>query len=242
MAEQRLIALGDILGFKDTILNTPLDRILDQHFGYFRKALQHSLLNLQGKTDVPDDIEALKQAAGLGLEWFSDTIILYTNDDTEHAELALIQTVTWLLFETMCYAPVRLRFGIDYGELYVSKNAGQIVGRGLIGAYELERTQCWAGGALTPAAAQHLRPSARDYLADYTVPVKEQRLATNVAVNWTLGIHLGFAVQFSRTKPKPTAADRLNRADIIEKWEHTIAFHNAVCEGCRTRRPTATQQ
>lgn len=76
MSQQRLIAIADILGFKETVLTTPLDQIINEHFRYMRRALHHTLGDLQGITGLPDDLPGLKRASGLGFEWFSDTIVL----------------------------------------------------------------------------------------------------------------------------------------------------------------------
>jgi class 3 adenylate cyclase len=115
MTERRLIAVADILGFKNTILTTPLDRVVKDYFGYFRRAIQHTL-EQQGWPDPPEDFDELRTRARLGMEWFSDTLILHTKDDSDDATRNLLQTVNWLLFETMYFAPIRLRIGIDYDE------------------------------------------------------------------------------------------------------------------------------
>lgn len=231
MTQRRLLALADILGFKKTILTTPLDVVVQTYFGYFRKAIQHTLQQ-QGWPDVPEDFDDLKAHARLGMEWFSDTLILYTNDDTDDAVRNLVQTVNWLLFETMYYPTVRLRVGIDYDELHVSTNAGQIVGKAVVGAHELEKQQQWSGGALTEAAAGRLTDDARHYVVEYPVPVKNPAHSSRVAVNWTQGVHLGLNIEFAASRRDPNEADR---ADVVEKWRNTITFHERVCVACHGR-------
>jgi hypothetical protein len=231
----RLIALGDILGFKHTVLTTPLQEILTNHFGYFRRALTHTLGDLQGLTDVTD-IASLKQRTGLGFEWFSDSIVLYTKDDAPASKTALVATANWLVFEAIFHAGVRLRFGIDFGELHVDENAGHLLGSALVGAHELERQQRWTGGAFTPRAAAQLPAEARHYLADYEVPVKDSSFATRAALNWTLGVHYNLKLDYSRSKPEPTAEDREAHRDIVDKWENTRAFHRTLCTACAPRR------
>jgi hypothetical protein len=229
--DERLIALGDILGFKDTLRTTPLATVVNEYLGYFRKALQHTL-QLDGWPTAPLEFPDLQSKAKIGLEWFSDTIILYTTDESNAAALNLISTVTWLLFETMYHPSVRLRFGIDYGELFVSPNAGQHVGNGLVGAHELERTQEWAGGAITRRAFDRLDQDARHYLVDYPVPVKDDEHATMHAINWTLGVHAGFASPYSGTRREP---DENDPQDVVRKWRNTKQFHDTICTGCTTR-------
>lgn len=232
MSKHRLVALGDILGFKETILNTPLEVVLTNHLTYVRKVLKHTIGDLQGIADV-EDIAALKRASGIGFEWFSDTILLYTKQDTPRAHTAVIATAAWLVFELMYHAGVRIRFGIDYGELHTDENAGYFVGKALVGAYEMERHQNWVGGALTPNAMKHLHSEARFYVADYAVPVKKNAFETNAALNWTLGVHHSLTLPYSSTRSEPNEDDRRDNADVVLKWQETRAFHRAVCTRCR---------
>lgn len=229
--DERIVALGDILGFKNTLRTTPLETVVNEHLGYFRKALQHTL-QLESWPTEPLEFTDVQARAKIGLEWFSDTIILYTMDESDTAALNLVTTVTWLLFETMYHPSVRLRFGIDHGELFVSRNAGQLLGNGLVGAHELEQTQRWAGGAMTPRAFDRLHQDARHYLVEYPVPVKDEAHATSHAINWTLGVHLGFASPYSRTRPEPANSDP---QDVVLKWRNTKLFHDTVCTGCARR-------
>ena len=229
MAEKRLLALGDILGFKHTIKTIPLETVVEQYFGFFRKALQHTL-HQQGWPETSEDFTTLKTAARVGIEWFSDTIIIYGNDDTDDAARNVLQVSNWLLFETMYVPALRLRFGIAYDELYVSKNAGQLVGKAVVCAHELEKNQKWAGGALTNEAAARVHKDSRCYTIAYNVPLKEPAPASDVAMNWTQGAHVGFRVRFAPDRAEPNERDP---DDIAEKWRNTMAFHENVCRGCR---------
>ena len=236
MTDKRVIAIGDILGFKDTVLGTELAVIIEQYFGFFRRALQHALCQ-QGWPTVPEDFEQLRASALIGLEWFSDTIVLFAREDTDASSKAVVDTAAWLLFETMYVTPVRLRFGIDYDELHAEADAGQIVGRAVVGAHLLEADQKWAGGALTPSAAERVGGvSGNDTLVDYTIPFKRGICKTTVALNWTYGDHPLLDLCWSRTSQRPTEADLQIRPDVVEKWLNTVSFHEHVCFWCQQRR------
>ena len=224
----QLVALGDILGFKNTILSTPLEMVVQHYLGFFRRALQHAM-EAKGWPDPPADFAALRRQSSLGIEWFSDTIIIYTKEDTDIAATNLVRVVNWLLFETLYHHATRLRFGIDYGELHVDANAGQLVGRALVGAHQLEANQRWAGGALTPAAMQRLPQDAQHYIVRYPVPLKSDECPSAHAINWTQGVHLGLAIPLAPDRATPHEHDP---ADVVEKWRNTLAFHATVCDTC----------
>lgn len=232
----RVIAIGDILGFKETVLTTPLEVIVEQYFGFFRRALQHALRQ-QGWPSVPESFTELRASAPIGLEWFSDTIVLFARDDSDTSAKAVVDAAAWLLFETMYVTAVRLRFGVDYGELHASTDAGQIVGRAVVGAHLLEADQKWAGGALTPAAAERVGGVSRnDTLVEYPIPFKKHVSPTRVALNWTYGDHSPLDICWSRESSQPSEQDRREREDVVEKWRNTNAFHERVCFWCPQRR------
>jgi len=232
MEKQRLVALADILGFKQTVLHTPVDVVVREYFEFFRKAIQHSF-ELAGWPAAPEDFAQLKARLGMGMEWFSDTLILYALDDADAAITNLLRGVTWLVFETMYFHAVRLRVGIDYGELHVDENAGQFVGKAIVCAHELERGQNWVGGALTTAACERLPASARFYTVEYPVPTKPGAPASTTALNWTQGVHLTFSVPFAPGRAEP---DEHDDARVAEKWRNTRTFHDTVCATHRKKR------
>jgi class 3 adenylate cyclase len=238
MTAKKVVAIGDILGFKETVLKTPLEVIVEQYFGFFRRAFQHALRQ-QGWPSVPEEFEQLRASAPIGIEWFSDTIVLFAREDTDASSKAVVDAAAWLLFETMYVTAVRLRFGIDYDEVFTSRDAGQIVGRAVVGAHLLEGDQKWSGGAVTQAAAERVGGVSRnDALTEYDIPFKKGMCATRVAVNWTIGDHQPLDIAWSRQSKQPTMQDRRERADIVEKWENTNAFHEKVCFWCPQRRKT----
>ena len=54
--------------------------------------------------------------AKVGIAWFSDTILLYTREDSDDCIRALLGTVGWLLFETILEGHTRIRAGVAYGK------------------------------------------------------------------------------------------------------------------------------
>jgi hypothetical protein len=126
----------------------------------------------------------------IGFDWFSDTVLLYTREDTDDHCRELCATVAWLTFETMLRSDVRVRCGVAYGEAHIDEGNGIYVGRPIVEAHELEKAQIWAGGAFTESAVNRLPQIARGgkvfdwFVVPYRVPLKMEGGATNLAVDW----------------------------------------------------------
>jgi len=139
MQKQYMIAVCDILGFSHLVQISPLQNVVNDSFGWLRKSLHHSL----HKRDFPNEIPKKSDFLGnkhVGIAWFSDTFLLYSRRDDKEAIHQLIQTVGWLLFETMM-AGRMIRGGISFGEAYSD---------------EEDKSQQWAGVALTEKAEERI--------------------------------------------------------------------------------------
>jgi len=236
------IAVCDILGFTRLVQRNPLEQVVGKSLGWLRRALHHSI----HKVDFPSEAPSLKQLQehpNVGLAWFSDTILLYTREDTEECLRSLISGVGWLLFETMFTPDVRLRCGISHGESYIDSEQSVYVGQPIIDAYLLQEEQAWAGGALTNTAVERLPISARSgyfpewFLVPYLVPLKNQQTIDTLAINWTFGIHpRGSDIQWSRSSSTPSTSDWESNPRVCEKWQNTRDFHNSVCRFCGSPR------
>lgn len=237
------IAHCDVLGFKQLIEKTPLNgvlRVTDE----FRKLLDHAVRQDSYPTDVPS-FELLQDHPHLGIAWFSDTILIYTLKDNEECLKALLQAVAWLSFTTMFTGNgTRIRSGIAYGEAFMDKKNSLYVGQPIVDAFNMEKQQAWAGGALTKEAINRLPANVRDGhfydwpVLPYDVPIKtrdprkSEGLRT-IAVDWTYGLHRrGTKLEWSPQSPNPTKEDWDNRPDVCLKWTNTVQFHADVCRQC----------
>jgi hypothetical protein len=154
------VAVCDILGFSRLVERQPLAAVVDNAIGWFRKALNHSLLKSGFPSDVPPHTE-LEDHPHVGVAWFSDTILLYTKHDTDEAVRELLGTVAWLLFETMLNGMTKIRGGIAYGDAHIDPQNSLYVGVPIIEAYKLEQSQQWSGASLAPSAVARLPEFAR---------------------------------------------------------------------------------
>lgn len=233
-----VIAVCDILGFSPLVESGQLGDVVEHALGWFRKSLHHSLHKNAFPENTPATRE-LERHPHVGVAWFSDTVLLYTKQDTDDSVRELLTAVGWLLFETMIHGNTRIRAGISYGEAFIDPENSIYVGKPIVEAYRLEQSQQWSGGALTESAVQRVPQMARTgrfadwWLIPYDVPLKGQPPLRTLAVNWNLGIHaLGWRLLWSRESEIPSASDWATDPSICEKFMNTKAFHDANCHEC----------
>ena len=238
LIKTRAVAVCDILGFSTLVGSKPLTFVVDQALGWLRKALYHSL-HKEGFPEHTPNISDLRNHEHLGFAWFSDTLLLYTRDDSPECIQQIIQTVGWLLFETIIAGNTRLRCGISYGETFIDEENGLFVGRPIVEAYHLEKSQEWSGAALTDNATALIPERARNgefgdwWIIPWDVPLKEGRSRRMHVVNWTWGIHNpGLFLRWSAEAAEPPAVDWEQRPDVCRKWKNTKAFHDQTCGWC----------
>lgn len=244
MATARMIAVCDILGFSRLLETLPAEDVVRTSLGYLRKALYHATMKEKPPETLPS-LRELRSRAGLGLAWFSDTVLIYTLEETAEQHQRLVETIGWLVLDCMYYPRVHIRAGVSYGELYVDEENGIYVGKALVEAHELERAQEWSGGALAKSAERRVVNELLEgdldewWLTPYDIPLKENRDIPEkpvLAINWTLGIVFPDHRQGLRWlthSDSPTPDDRRTRPHVVEKWENTVKFHDAICKTCR---------
>lgn len=238
MKQNYAIAICDILGFTSFVQKNQLDYVVESSLGWFRKALHHSIHQEEFPSHVPS-LAQLQSHSELGIAWFSDTILIYTLEDTEECLQSLISSIGWLLFETMFTEDTRLRCGISYGEAYIDADNSIFVGKPIIEAYHLEEKQAWSGGALTTSAMQCTPEYARsgEYadwnVVPYPVPLTNKSTFDTLAINWTIGVHPNFELRWSKRHSEPTPEDWKKQRVVCEKWKNTKTFHNNVCRFCK---------
>lgn len=258
-----MIAVCDILGFKNLLRSFPLKEIVDDHLGYFRKVLYHSLHQKEPPNDFPslDDLIAQKR---VGFAWFPDTVLFYSLEDTEDDYKNVIETVTWLIFETIFNPHVRIRAGISYGEVYIDQKNQIYLSQAISDAYELLQRQEWCGGALTKLAEAKVPQDVREgrviypwYVVHYDIPMKppktvqiryrseeipevqlslpkKQYTERLIAIDWTMIPHPPYPRRIPWSKESATPPKSEKRYDIIRKWENTRRFHDTICRFCKS--------
>ncbi len=232
-----MVAVCDLLGFSNLVQQNDLNVIVNNNLGYLRQALHHSIHHNDFPEEVPT-LNELLQHDNVGFAWFSDTLLFYGRDDSDESNRRVIETIGWLIFETMLIPQIRIRAGISYGEIHVDTENSLYVGSAIIDAYQLEKIQLWSGGALTDSASERMS-SGNDWLIPYNVPVRTQNGGRSnrhtLAINWTFGIHMAdtFLFHWSLNHEEPPQEEIDNNPDIVEKWRNTRQFHIDACRFCR---------
>lgn len=239
MQKNYLLAICDIMGFSRQIEQYDLSSIINVCFGDLKKTMHHSIFKKDFPNESPD-IKELRNQNEIGFAWFSDTILLYTLEDTDEKCAKLVETVGWLLFENMFNPNTRLRAAISYGEAYIDKEEDIYVGKAILSALKLEKDQEWSGGALTHEAEKRIPEYLKNeegytWLTYYDVPLKSRGREKLLAINWTCGDHIDFKMNWSKSHAEPNEDDYLKNPSIVTKWKNTKEFHNNACFWCKRK-------
>lgn len=163
------IAYFDILGFKKLVNSNR--RNIDSFAQTIYDEVLEEIINRSDRIT-----EALNKKVNYA--WFSDTFILFTEDDT-YASYSSLDIVLWEVFQKMISKRHPLRGALSVGEFYANKNRSTYIGQALIDAYIYAEKQQWIGLILTPETRKKL--SEPGYTLDstryseYPVPIKPEK-------------------------------------------------------------------
>lgn len=233
-----LVAICDILGFADYVYRNREDLgFVASRLGWIRQAAALALLEKTRIEKVPP-LEELQKSSAVGVACFSDTFFFFTKQDTHENCVKLLNTVAALIFLGLSDEGTRIRAGLAYGEVEIDLKDSVFAGVPIIEAHRLERNQLWSGGALAPSAIDRVavpsgvyteKPFADWKLIRYDVPLRrDSPVRTDLAVDWTMGIHKGEILRWSSERPEPSTEDWLERHEVCEKWANTKKFHDSV--------------
>jgi hypothetical protein len=219
-------------------LSQDVQQLIDGDLSLFRCLVGFSVAQREMPQLLPE-LKALREQHRVGFAWFSDTVVIYATSDDDASCSNVLETVGWLLFTTMS-VQTRLRVGIGYGQFFADTINEIYVGPALVEAYELERAQEWSGAALSQNAAARVNASTgepHEWVCEYPVPIKQECMdnasCSNLAVDWTQGIHRGLELKWSPTADEPSEEER--HGAVYTKWKNTRQFHEDVCATCRPK-------
>jgi hypothetical protein len=237
---QRTVALLDILGFEESVLEFDLSELaarLDKVLAVDTPmAVSHGEFDVVG---VGGPVPPLWGAAKCGHLEFSDTVFLYSLDATFAGCVNLI-TSCWFLLRSMFADRFPCRGAISFGELAVDTEKNLFLGRSIIEAYRLATGQDWCGTVVAPSverefpslhqeatSGQHMLSSI---LLPYRVPFKAgaralpgETLDTRrkyLCINWRFNLMVKEGVRWLFGRPSDAEAQR--------KIRNTLAFCRAV--------------
>ena len=120
---------------------------------------------------------------------FSDTLIAFSQGNTENDALALLLLTTEVFTRALSYC-VPLRGGIAHGRFDFNLDLGLFAGPALVDAYNLGESGQWLGVAVDDHMAEIVSgmpfgPDAGgDLLVPWTLPLKGMPPARRTVVNW----------------------------------------------------------
>jgi len=192
---KRLVCCADILGFSSKFIKLSTEQKVQKYKDIITsvKSSCHSFQDYISK----DPKFSLKRT---NFYWFSDFLILFSDkihDDSSHDEIQeisdyieeqiadFLQSVK-ILFLRFLWQGLPLRGAIDFGEFVFDQDENIVLGESIINTVKLSGFHEWAGIALTPNCSKKLSQynKAKEYLASYPVPTKNDTKDKLVVIDW----------------------------------------------------------
>lgn len=217
------------------------DKITTRWIGYF-DLLGTSQLILSGKIfevfntyqSVLDRLNSWKKRhANVSHAWFSDTFIVYTEDNSGESFAAIEMVCRWLMF-SLVRNKIPVRGSLACGQFYADGANSLYFGEALLEAYQLSENQDWIGMLLCRSSVEQLSElglpvEERLHYVKYAIPFKQ---APDIPLSSIAACIFGNCMKLSDgssalLKPlKEMMVSQSNR-NIIAKYERTIAFLEA---------------
>lgn len=145
-------------------INYDPEFVLKRWVGYFDLLGIKQLNKTKNYTSIfvaiSDAIEKFKERTtawnNVGYAWFSDTFVVYSNDDTIESFDAIDNISRWF-FYSLITANMPVRGAVSCDSFYADSDNGLFFGEALIEAYEYGEAQDWIGFLLCPSAEERLK-------------------------------------------------------------------------------------
>ncbi len=124
--------------------------------------------------------------------WFSDTFILYSEDDSAESFYEIEIVCRWFMF-SLILQRIPARGSLSCGEFYADDENHIYIGEALLDAYESGENQDWIGFILTPKSISKLSELDLDikerlnyalYEVPFKKPVGDKQYAACILGNW----------------------------------------------------------
>lgn len=236
--QTRLVAVCDVLGFRGMVKQTPL-RDVAERYGSLIKEIKKPLRN-RWLEEAPSGGLTLHRH-DVRLFAFSDTLLLWTgpmrSKDNLHNRMhnlersfAFFRSVTLLIGIGLSHG-FPLRIGVAFGPTYTDRQSQRFLGRAIINAYDVERSQDWIGVACHPSCDNNIAMKSLghasfvgphvitldDLLIKHSVPAKSAKIRS-WTVDWP---------PYSREETYRILQDGVRKttdAEARRKWTNTLRF------------------
>ena len=135
---KRWVAYFDLLGTKELIRS---NRIFEVFVAY-AQAIEHVSRELHQTNTVQH-------------AWFSDTFLMYSDDDSASGFTVMDHVARWFI-QHLVTRKIPVRGAISSSDFYADRNHGMFFGKALVEAYEYGEAQDWIGYLLCPSAVIRL--------------------------------------------------------------------------------------
>lgn len=166
----------------------------------------------------------------VGYAWFSDTFIIYTDDDSAKSFDAIDNISRHFLY-SLIYGYIPVRGAISCDTFYADRENNLFFGKAFIEAHEYGEAQDWIGFLLCPSAEErlkHLVPLPAEWRLNYAyadIPFKKQQ--SNLNQNLSACI-IGKWVSHNNQNPiierLSQMKERIVDANIRSKYDRAIEF------------------
>ena len=165
----------------------------------------------------------------VGYAWFSDTFLVYTDDDSADSFGAMDNISRWFVY-FLITDDIPVRGAISCGMLYADRENDLFFGEALIEAYEYGEAQDWIGLLLCPSAERRLKDYKlkTETLLNYVyTDVPFNKRANNLIQNLLVCI-VGNCVSVNDQNPiikrLSEMRERVVDESIRSKYDRTIKF------------------
>lgn len=225
--KKRYMAFLDILGFKSIMSNLSTDELGDQ----MSHILQASILSaIKGDTVFVDNNPNLDVSSSIKVCQFSDSIIIYTENDDIGTFNELIKTLNLLLAQSIIRG-FPLRGALTWGDMYV--NGSIIVGDPLVRASVLESRQEWSGIIVDcPIDTQTMIQMLDEkVIVEHEVTLKDENDSTalisehRLVINWPQHCGIKVVSADNLVNSMTRFSGNPKRQKEIDKIQRTVNFY-----------------
>lgn len=233
---QRFVAHIDILG-----MSAIVERDAEAAWGLL-SGLVECLETVNGyELEFQDAGERVAVPEKVGSVMFSDTIVLFTLDDSDLSLRSLIVAVG-ALFHRALVKCVPVRAAIAHGLFFINPAKSMYAGPALIEAYRHGEAAQWLGIVACPsvvgrAEALGMTSNSRKLIVPWDIPAKAGPVSGH-AVNWPAAVQSDMRVPAPLTVEQfyeafcPTFGEySLQPSDVQVKYENTVEFLNTMLTG-----------
>lgn len=209
--DNRFVAFFDILGFKDLVNRSTHNEIYEQlgEISKIKKLLE----------DLPDDLKSKQKIedAEIYIVSFSDSIVLFSKNDSSSNFKYFLVAVRWLFAKTI-ESKIPLKGGIAHGEISLNKSEQIYFGQPIIDAYLIEEDVNYLGVVAHNSINKYIANNAdnieKNYIDNILVDIKTPLKCGTIEhtnVNWFNKISFGEEDEIENAEKKKIIEEIIKR-------------------------------